>query len=234
MHHACMDISVVLPCFNEEENIEHTVREVLSWFVQENIDGEVIVVNDGSTDHSAEILTSLAQKNTALHVVTHQKNTGYGLAVRSGLDAAQKTAIAFMDSDGQFHIADLGKLLSRLSTYDLVTGRRRKRADSMMRNILGKVLGILVFIVFGLWIRDVNCGMKVMKKSLWPTLRPLYGTEKFFNTELYLRAKRAGIAWQLIDVPHYPRRAGTPTGGSGRVIFGMLKELYDLRRKVKV
>jgi len=228
-----MDISVVLPCFNEEENIEHTVREVLSWFVQENIDGEVIVVNDGSTDRSAEILESLEAKNTAVQVVTHQKNRGYGLAVRSGLDNAQKTAIAFMDSDGQFHIADLGKLLPSLSSYDFVTGRRRKRADSITRNMFGKVLGVLIFTVFGLWIRDVNCGMKIMKKSVWPTLRPLYGTEKFFNTELYLRAKYAGISWKQIDVPHYPRRAGTPTGGSGRVIFGMIRELVDLRSKIR-
>jgi glycosyltransferase involved in cell wall biosynthesis len=165
-------------------------------------------------------------------VVTHEKNQGYGIAVRSGCDAAQNQYIAFMDSDGQFKIEDLNRLILHLKDNDFVPGRRRKRADSFVRNIFGKILGLLIYITFGMWIRDVNCGMKIFSKDLWPTMRPLYGTEKFFNTELYLRLKRAGYKWKQIDVPHYPRRAGNPTGGSGRVIFGMIKEIVDLRSKL--
>ncbi len=227
-----MDLSVILPCFNEEENIERTSREVLAWFDAENISGELVVTDDGSTDQSAKILQSLSSEDTRVSVVTHKQNQGYGLAVRSGLDAATKNTIAFVDSDGQFHIEDLNRLIPYLEEYDFIPGRRRKRADPFIRNVFGKILGILVFCVFGLWVRDVNCGMKIFRKSIWPTVRPLYGTEKFFNTELYLRAKRAGIPWKQIDVPHYPRTAGSPTGGSGRVIVGMIKELFDLRSKL--
>jgi len=228
-----MDISVVLPCFNEEANIERTAREVLTWFDVEEIDGELVIVNDGSSDSSAKIIESLSHEDHRIIVLTHQENQGYGMAVRSGLDAATKTYISFVDSDGQFHISDLNCLIPCLKEYDFVSGRRKKRADSFMRNLFGKILGVLVFTVFGLWIRDVNCGMKIFSKQIWPTIRPLYGTEKFFNTELYLRAKKVGIAWKQIDVPHYPRTAGSPTGGSGRVIFGMIKEIFELRRKLK-
>lgn len=233
MHDVVMDISVVLPCFNEEENIERTAREVLTWFDAEKIAGELVIVNDGSSDSSAKIIESLSHEDHRIILVTHEENQGYGMAVRSGLDAATKTYISFVDSDGQFHISDLNCLIPYLTEYDFVPGRRKKRADPFVRNLFGKVLGVLVFIVFGLWIRDVNCGMKIFSKKIWPTIRPLYGTEKFFNTELYLRAKKKGIAWKQIDVPHYPRMAGSPTGGSGRVIFGMIKELFDLRRKLK-
>lgn len=227
-----MEISVVHPCYNEEENIEHTVQETLAWLNKEGHDGEVVVVNDGSKDASADILQHLASNDSRVHVVTHEVNKGYGIAVRSGCDAATKEYIAFMDSDGQFHISDLSILLPYLSEYDFVPGRRKKRADPFIRNVFGKILGVLIFLTFGMWIRDVNCGLKVFRRTLWPTMRPLYGTEKFFNTELYLRLKRAGVRWKQIDVPHYPRRAGNPTGGSGRVIVGMIKELFDLRSKL--
>ncbi len=227
-----MTLSLVLPCFNEEENIETTVASALAWFERAKIDGEVIVVNDGSSDGSAKILERLSDKNPMVRIVTHEVNQGYGLAVRSGCDAASKDTIAFVDSDGQFHFEDLEKLIPHLDQYDFVPGRRRKRADSFMRNIFGKILGCLILVVFGLWIRDVNCGMKIFRADTWKKIRPLYGTEKFFNTELYLRLKKQGIMWKQIDVPHYPRAGGTPTGGSGRVIFGMIKEILDLRRKL--
>ncbi len=227
-----MELSVIHPCFNEEENIEQTVRETLAWLDAERIDCEVIVVDDGSKDRSGEILKNLADEDERILVVSHSKNLGYGLAVRSGCDAATKDTIAFVDSDGQFHIEDLSLLLPHLSEYDFVPGRRRKRADSVVRNLFGKILGILVFVLFGMWIRDVNCGMKVFKKSLWQEVRPIYGTEKFFNTELYLRLKKAGKSYKQINVPHFPRRAGSPTGGSARVMLGMVKELVDLRMRI--
>lgn len=227
-----MQLSVVHPCYNEEENIAHTVGETLSWMSAQGIDGEVVVVDDGSVDRSAAILAELAATNARVRVVTHDVNRGYGIAVRSGCDAATKEHIAFMDSDGQFKIEDIGILLPELAHADFVPGKRKKRADPFIRSVFGKVLGILNYLFFGMWIRDVNCGMKVFKKSLWPTMRPEYGTEKFFNTELYLRLKRAGYTWNQIDVPHYPRRAGTPTGGSPHVIVHMFKELWDLRSKI--
>ena len=227
-----MQLSIVHPCFNEEENIEYIVRETLAWFDAEHHDGEVIVVDDGSKDTSADIIKKLATEDTRVRLVSHEKNQGYGIAVRSGCDAAQMQYIAFIDSDGQFKIDDLSLLLPHLEENDFVPGRRRKRADSFVRNAFGKILGILIFCTFGMWIRDVNCGMKIFAKDLWPTMRPLYGTEKFFNTELYLRLRNAGHTWTQIDVPHYPRRAGTPCGGSIRVIIGMVKEIIDLRSKL--
>ena len=228
-----MQLSIVHPCFNEEENIEYTVRETLRWFDGEAHDGEVIVVDDGSKDQSPQILQRLSLEDPRVRVVTHEKNQGYGVAVRSGCDAAEHQYIAFMDSDGQFKIDDINRLIPHLKDYDFVPGRRKKRADPFQRNVFGKILGILIFLTFGMWVRDVNCGMKIFTKDLWPTMRPLYGTEKFFNTELYLRLRKAGYKWEQVPVSHYPRRAGTQCGGSGRVMRGMIKELFDLRSKLK-
>jgi glycosyltransferase involved in cell wall biosynthesis len=228
-----MQLSLIHPCYNEEENIEHTVRASLRWIDQRGIDAEVIIVDDGSSDRSVEIIHRLSVEDERIQLVRHSHNKGYGIAVRSGCDNASKEHIAFMDSDGQFRVEDLDLLIEHIDQYDFVTGRRAKRADSFRRNIFGKILGGLNVILFGIWVRDVNCGMKIFKKSIWPLLRPQYGIEKFFNTEVFLRLKRAGITWKTINVPHYPRLAGSQTGGSFHVIGGMVKELWNLQRKMR-
>ena len=226
---ASMSLSVILPCYNEEENIAAAVHDVDSWFKAAGIDGTIIVVNDGSKDGSADILDALSKKMPHLTIVTHQKNGGYGVAVRSGCDAATTDLIAFMDSDGQFHASDLGLLLVHMDTYAFVTGRRAHRADPLIRNIFGKILGGMNYVVLGLWVRDVNCGLKMFRREVWKDIRPTHGVEKLFNTEMFLRLKRKGIVWQTVDVPHYPRTKGTPTGGSVKVIIRMFKELWGLR-----
>lgn len=224
-----MTLSVVLPCYNEEENIAAAVHDVEQWMKTEKISGDIIVVDDGSKDTSFSILQDLQKKVPNLKIVQHKKNGGYGIAVRSGCDSATTDWIAFMDSDGQFKAKDFNLLLPYTKDFSFVTGRRAHRADSFVRNMFGKVLGGMNVLVLGLWVRDVNCGMKMFTRDVWPTIRPTRGVEKLFNTEMFLRLKRNKIPWKTVNVPHYPRLLGTPTGGSIRVIFRMFKELWDLR-----
>jgi len=227
-----MTLSIILPCYNEEENIEAAVRDVATWMTNDHINGDIIVVDDGSRDRSPAILEALKKEMNNLHVVRHEKNGGYGIAVRSGCDYATTDAIAFMDSDGQFQAKDLNLLLAHIHQYPFVTGRRRHRADGFVRNTFGKILGAMNLIVLGLWVRDVNCGLKMFRKEIWKDIRPTYGVEKLFNTEMFLRLKYNRIPWHQVDVPHYPRLKGTPTGGSVRVIIRMFQELFALRKSL--
>lgn len=224
-----MTLSIILPCYNEEANIAATVDDVQSWLRESALQGEIIIVDDGSKDGSPAILKQLEAAAQNIRIVRHEKNGGYGIAVRSGCDSATTEWIAFMDSDGQFEAKDFNLLLAYTDSYSFITGRRAKRADSFVRNMFGKVLGGMNVLVLGLWVRDVNCGMKLFKRDIWPTIRPTRGVEKLFNTEMFLRLKRNKIPWKTVNVPHYPRRAGTPTGGSVRVILRMFRELWDLR-----
>lgn len=226
-----MNLSVILPCYNEELNIAAAVQDVTQWMRSSDVRGEIIVVNDGSKDASIDVLTSLKDMNPLLKIVDREKNGGYGIAVRAGCDAAVCEWIAFMDSDGQFRASDLDLLIAQTNTFSFVTGRRSKRADSLVRNMFGKVLGGMNVLVLGLWVRDVNCGMKMFKRDIWQEIRPTRGVEKLFNTEMFLHLKQKRIPWCQVNVPHYPRTAGTPTGGSIRVIVRMFKELWDLRTK---
>lgn len=224
-----MTLSIILPCYNEEANIAAAVADVHGWMTRAGIEGDIIVVDDGSKDASAPIIEHLKASIKNLRLVRHRKNQGYGIAVRSGCDAATTEWIAFMDSDGQFHAEDFSLLLAHTADYAFITGRRAKRADSFVRNMFGKVLGAMNVFVLGLWVRDVNCGMKLFRRDIWPTIRPTRGVEKLFNTEMFLRLKQNKIPWKTVNVPHYPRTAGMPTGGSVRVILRMFKELWDLR-----
>lgn len=228
-----MQLSVILPCYNEEANIRATLEEVLAW--AKGVEGgcEIIAVDDGSFDATPVILGEMAALHPQIRVVRHRENGGYGLAVRTGCDAAAGAWIAFMDSDGQFHIADLGSLLPHVHDYAFVTGRRRRRMDPLPRIVYGKILAFFNLVVFGMWIRDVNCGLKVFRREIWQTIRPEHGIEKLFNAEMFLRLKRAGIPWKQVAVPHHPRRAGLPTGASGRALHRMVKEVSALRKAMR-
>lgn len=224
-----MQLSVVLPCYNEETNIEAAVRDVDAWRKRSGQEAQIIVVNDGSKDRSLEVLRKLEKEIPDMTIVDRPKNGGYGMAVRDGCDAATTEWIAYMDSDGQFKAQDLDLLLARSGGQQFVTGRRQKRADPFIRNVFGKILGAANYLVLGVWVRDVNCGMKLFRRDTWKRVRPSHNVEKLFNTEMFMNLKHEGITWETVDVPHYPRLSGTPSGGS-RLIMRTLEELMELRR----
>lgn len=228
-----MDVSVILPCFNEESNVEGTVKDIDVWMKNTHIDGDIICVNDGSADGTAAVLLSLQSAYPRLKIVTHPQNIGYGAAVRSGCDAATTEWIAFMDSDGQFHAEDLNILLPWCDRFDIVVGRRMKRADPFMRTMNAKCFGILTWVVLGVWVRDINCAMKMYKRSVWSTIRPRISTGALFNAELFARAKKAGIEWHQVPVHHYPRIRGAQTGAKAGVVLRMFRELRDLYVSLK-
>jgi len=224
-----MQLSIVLPCYNEEPNIAFTVQDVLTYFSEEGIQVEIIAVNDGSSDGTAAELSRLEKQHPELKVVTHETNKGYGSAVRSGCDAATKEWIGYMDSDGQFKAHDFNQLLPLTHEYAIVTGRRRKRADPFMRKINAKGFALLNFFILGIWVRDINCAMKLFHRDAWQKIRPEFATGALFNAEVFYRARKQGIVWKSEFVEHYPRTAGTQTGANLGVILRMFRDMWKLR-----
>lgn len=226
-----MRLSLVLPCLNEAQNIGGTLGRVQEWFRTRRIDGTIVVVNDGSTDATASILQGMQQSMRNLRVVTHEKNSGYGAAVVDGCDAAEGDIIGFMDSDGQFDPADFDRLLPLLERVPFVTGRRRHRADPFMRKFNAKLFGLLSFFILGIWVRDINCAMKLWRRDLWPVIRPRIATGALMNAEIFYRLRRAGKTYAQVDVRHFPRKFGVQTGAKLSVILRALRELFALRMK---
>jgi len=151
-----LSISVVLPAHNEAENIRITVENCIAYLEQNVLDYEVVVVNDGSTDDTQKIVEELQSTNSKVVLVNHTVNMGYGSALRSGFDKASCEYIFFMDSDGQFDINDLDRLIPLVSAKDVVIGYREDRADSFIRLLNAWLYGLYIYLTFPLCDR-VRC-----------------------------------------------------------------------------
>lgn len=223
-------LSVVLPCLNESGIICRTVEATAHWMRTANIAGEVIVVDDGSTDDTSQLLKSLGERELMLRTVRHQRTRGYGAAVRSGCDAATQEIIAFMDSDGQFDPQDIHLLLQALATNDIAWGVRARRADGMLRSVTQWIYQALVRVTIGLRSPDLNSGMKAFHRRTWTTIRPTTADGALFHAELLQRALAARVSIAHVAVRHFPRTCGTPTGIQLGVIARMFRELRSMRR----
>ncbi len=226
------ELSAVLPAFNEAANIERTVRECVAYLERKGLDYELLVVNDGSADGTDRILTRLAAEIPALRHLAHDRNRGYGAALRTGFAAAAKGFIFYMDSDGQFDVNDLERLLPLVTdTQHIVTGFRIVRCDPMMRRINAWLFGAMVRHLLGVRVRDLNCAFKIIPKAVLDRLS-LESNGALINAELYGRAIRHGVGIKEVGVPHYPRTAGAQTGAMLSVVVRALRELLVLRAKI--
>ncbi len=221
----------MLPCHNEESIIERVVRAAADWFSRRQDVGEIIVVDNGSTDGTASILQNLRKEIGFLTVVKHEQNQGYGGSVLSGCDAATMDIIVYMDSDGQFTVDDLDNLLTQLSVVDFVGGIREQRADLFYRKILSSLWNTCVRILLGINAKDIDCGFKVFRRKVWPLIRPVYGTGNLFSAEIYFRLKQHSISWGQEKVHHFPRAGGKTACFNFSAILQTLRQLISLLRE---
>jgi glycosyltransferase involved in cell wall biosynthesis len=216
-------LSLVLPAYNEEENIGHVVRDSLATLPLFTDAFEIIVVDDGSHDETGRIVAELAKSDSRLRLVRHERNRGYGAALTSGFRASTGDFVMFMDADRQFAIGDLRLLAPFAGEYDIVAGFRMERNDPIHRRIFAEAFNVVVRILFGVHLRDIDCAFKLFRGDLLRGM-PLSAPGALINTEIQAKARRQGASLQQVGVHHYPRVAGTPTGGSPRVIVRAMGE----------
>ncbi len=225
-------LSVFFPCYNEEGNVERVTRNavaVLSGLVRE---WEVIIVNDGSKDKTAEIANRLAAEIPNVRAVHHATNGGYGMALRSGFAAATKPLVFYTDGDGQFDMNELPRLLDLRDKADIVSGYRSQRQDNLMRRLNAKCWGFLVQRVLGFRCRDVDSAFKLYKREIFDRIQ-LKSTGALIDAEVLARAAHLGYTITTTPVTHLPRVAGSQTGAKFSVILRAFKELLRLRRDIK-
>jgi len=224
-------ITVAMPAYNEAENIEAMVEDVIQMMDPLADDYEVIVVDDGSRDGTAQVVKSLEQRYPQVRLVQHEVNQGYGAAVFSGLTNASKELVFFTDSDRQFDLQEIHKLLDLIDQVDLVVGYRAPRRDPFMRKLNGWGWSALVTLLFGYTARDIDCAFKLMHRTVIERLKDQVASRgATFSAEFLIRAKRDGF--RIREVPlrgHRPRVAGSQTGARLDVITRAFKELFHLR-----
>jgi len=227
------ELSVFFPAYNEESNLYEAVTSADKVCQEVALKYEIIIVNDGSKDKTAEVASQLASSNPHVKIITHYPNKGYGGALKSGIYAAQYQTIAFTDSDGQFDFQQIQRFIPYLDTYKMVVGYRVKRAEGMARYLNAKAWGFLVNILFSLDIKDVDCAFKVFNKEIINTIPHLESDGALISTELLAKTRKNGFQIKQIAVSHYPRTGGNPTGANIKVIVKAFLELFKLWRKLK-
>ncbi len=227
------ELSVVLPAFNEEANVERVVNDCIAYLESSGLDYEIIVVNDGSRDKTGQILDQMKAQIPRLRPQHHPQNRGYGAALRTGFEASTKRFVFYMDGDGQFDIKELDTILPLATDEDhIVTGYRIKRNDPFIRRLNARLFGgWLVRVMLNVYVTDLNCAFKLIPKKVLDAIR-LESTGALINAELYGRAVRKGFKIKEVGVHHYPRIAGTQTGAHPLVILRAFYDLFRLRQKI--
>ena len=221
-------ISVFFPAFNDEQSIGDLVRKASDTVRELTDDVEIIVVNDGSRDQTADRLAELQMEMPALRVVTHETNRGYGAALRSGFTAATKEYVFYTDGDGQYDVREFAKLArSMTDDVDVVNGFKLNRADGLHRKFFGKVYARATRLAFRLPIRDVDCDFRLMRRQVLNRVE-LTSSSGAICVELVSGLARHGARFAEVGVNHYTRQAGRSQFFSPSRIFGTLVELAAL------
>ena len=226
------ELSVFLPTYNEEGNIENVTSQTKAALAKVASKWEIIIVEDGSSDKTPVITDKIARSDKHIRVIHHKPNRGYGGALKTGFGAAKYEWVAFMDSDGQFDFGEIDKFIVKKDEADLVLGYRKKRADSLMRKVFTFGWSLIARILLGLSVRDYSCGFKMIKKSVYEALLPLVGEEKVTQIEMLVKAKKMGFRFAEVGVNHYPRASGKQTGAKLKVVIKSLVDLFGLWRKI--
>lgn len=222
------ELSIFFPFWNEEKNVEKVVRTAVSVAWDIALKWEIIMVDDGSTDQTLEMMKKLAKENKFIKVLFHQPNRGYGAALKEGFQHAKYDFVVFTDGDGQFDFSEINRFIEKIDEVDIVIGFRKKRYDNPYRHILMNLLKVWDFIFFGFYFRDIDCGFKMFRRSALSQIMPFLSEGAMITTEILARAKRAKLKIIEVEVSHRPRLYGDQSGGNVRVIVRAILESFLL------
>lgn len=201
-------ISAFFPAYNDAGTIatmvvmaDRTLRNVAS-------DYEIIVVNDGSVDHTVQVLSELEALYPRLRVVYHPRNMGYGAAIRTGFATASKELVFYTDGDAQYDVRELEVLVPLMTDQvDFVNGHKISRSDPVHRIIIGNLYCWLMRLAFGIGIRDVDCDFRLVRKNAYDKVN-LSSTSGTISVEMIKSFQLAGLRFAEAPVHHYHRAYG--------------------------
>ncbi len=203
----------------------HVVRAALRAITRRGADGEVVVVDDGSSDGTGAAVRAIGDPR--VRVIRHGVSRGYGAALRTGFGHARGGLVFFTDADAQFDVAEVARLESWVPRFDLVVGYRAPRRDGWYRRAVGWGWSRLLNATLGVGVRDVDCAFKLVRRQALLDLG-LVSRGAFVNGELLVRARARGLSVKEVPVTHFPRPAGVASGARLRVGARAVRELCQL------
>jgi dolichol-phosphate mannosyltransferase len=220
-----VELSLVLPVYNEVESLPVLWRELAVVLPGLAGPAEVIFVDDGSTDGSDDVLRRLAKDDQRIRVIRFAENIGLSAAFYAGLQAARGRIIATMDSDLQNDPRDLGMLMSHLGEADAVVGWRQIRRDSWLKRISSRIANGIRKAVTGDAVQDSACSLRVMRRECVAAVPPYMGMHRFMPTLLRI----AGFRVVQVRVSHRPRKFGRSKFGVTDRAFSAFADLLAVR-----
>jgi glycosyltransferase involved in cell wall biosynthesis len=220
---------VFFPAYNDAPSIAKLVDKAFAILRERASDFEVIVVNDGSGDNTAQVLADLKGRHgAAFRVITHAENRGYGAALRSGFAAARKDFVFYTDGDGQYDVSELLKLLDCLEPdVGLVNGFKLERHDPWHRIAIGNVYNRFARLVFRINLRDIDCDYRLIRRSLLDEVK-LSSTSGTICVELVRKLEMSRYRVVEVGVHHYPRLHGRSQFFRFRSLLTTLRQLARL------
>jgi len=201
-------LSVFFPAYNDSGTIASMVIAAVRTAARLTPDFEVLVVDDGSTDATAEVADEMARLYPQVRVIHHSSNRGYGGALRTGFSSAAKEVIFYTDGDAQYDAREMARLWEKLTgEVDLVNGYKISRSDPLHRRIIGRLYHHFVRLLFGLRVRDIDCDFRMMRRSIFDRVR-LEKTSGVICLEMMKKIQDAGFRIAEVPVHHYHRAYG--------------------------
>jgi glycosyltransferase involved in cell wall biosynthesis len=221
-------ISAFFPAYNDAGTIGSMVIATDRLLRQLTDDYEIIVVNDGSTDHTREVLAELEPKYPALRVIDHVKNRGYGGALKTGFSSATKDLVFYTDGDAQYDVDELALLVPEMiDGVDVVNGFKISRSDPLVRIIIGRIYHWTVKIAFLLRVRDVDCDFRLIRRCVFRKVS-LEGNSGIICVEMVRKFQAAGFKIAEVPVHHYHRTYGRSQFFNFRRVGRTLRDLIGL------
>ena len=225
-------LSIVLPAHNEESNVGTAIERASAAASKLCADYEVIIVDDGSTDKTADVVRAHAAENARVHLVCHEKNRGYGEALHTGFRAATMDLVFFTDADNQFDFEELEKFLPLSDRVGVVAGYRKVRQDPWRRRFTARVWNVVVRALFYVPVRDIDCAFKMFRRSVLEEI-DIESVGAMVNTELMVKLGRSGHGVAEVGVTHFPRTSGKARGATPRVVMMAIRELRRMRHRLR-
>jgi glycosyltransferase involved in cell wall biosynthesis len=225
-------LSLVFPAYNEQDNLERLIEDSdnAAKTICENY--EIIVVDDGSTDDTPQLLEKLKSTYPNLVVYTHSPNKGYTAALRTGFTNAKKDLVFYSDADNQFDMKEISLLMAQIKANDIVVGYRKDRQDPWLRKFVSRCFNIFSHSVFKFPVRDVDCAFKLFKREVFDKIK--ITSEHFMvDTEIMSKAVVFGFKVAEVGVTHLPRTAGETTvkpSDVTKTLRGMVKLHAEIRQ----
>lgn len=215
-------LTIIIPIYNEEENLERVEKELVDYLKIASKKTKYLLINDGSTDKSQEIIEQICQRNADFNYLQFQKNCGLSAAIKAGFDYCDTELVGYIDADLQTAPSDFNLLLDFIDDFDLVNGVRLNRKDSFVKNLSSTIANNIrrAFTQDGM--DDTGCPLKIIRTSFAKKIPMFNGLHRFLPAMILLQNGRI----KQIPVQHFPRIAGSAKFGFWNRLMGPLLDCF--------